>query len=284
MELFMETTQRTSRGSVVALWRYPVKSMLGEELNASLVTERGLVGDRGYALIDQETEKVVSAKNPRRWSGLFDFRATFLEDPADPQSLPSAWIRLPNGARLNSAQEDIDQRLSEALSRPVKLASSAPANPVLEGYWPDYDWLDAPDRVFDVSLPKGTFFDSAVIHLITTATLDFLRSAAPASRFEVRRFRPNLVIDVGEGSDGFVEDQWAGRTLSLGSEVRLRVMGPCARCVMTTLSQADLPKDPGVLRTAVQKNRGNVGVLAAVVRSGRIARGDTVDLDESPMA
>ncbi len=75
------TITTTAAGTVVSLWRYPVKSMLGEELNSSYVTERGLIGDRAYALIDQKTGKVASAKNPRKWGKLFDFRAAFIEDP-----------------------------------------------------------------------------------------------------------------------------------------------------------------------------------------------------------
>src|SRR5262249_51629553 len=123
----------------------------------------------------------------------------------------------------------------------------------------------------------GTFFDCATVHLVTTATLDHLRGMSPASRFEVPRFRPNFVIELTDGSDGFVENGWVGRTLTLGG-VQLRIDGPCPRCVMTTLSQGSLPKDPGVLRTAVQENRGHAGVYASVIRGGRIRRGDSVEL------
>jgi uncharacterized protein YcbX len=70
-----------AEGAVVSLWRYPVKSMMGEELNASDVTDRGLLGDRSLALVDTETGKVVSAKNPKKWSPMFDFRAAFSEPP-----------------------------------------------------------------------------------------------------------------------------------------------------------------------------------------------------------
>ncbi len=127
-------------------------------------------------------------------------------------------------------------------------------------------------------MPSGTFFDLAPVHLVTTATINRLRELAPQSRFEVRRFRPNLVVESPTGASGFVENDWIGRTLAIGDEVRLNITGPCPRCVMTTLAQGDLPKDPGILRAAVLHNQGNVGVYASVVRGGRIKRGDPVEL------
>ena len=130
--------------------------------------------------------------------------------------------------------------------------------------------------IFLHALPEGTFFDLGPVHLLTTATLDRLRKLVPEARFEAKRFRPNLVIEPGEDAEGFVEDEWIGRTLAIGDEVRLAVTGPTARCVMTTLAQGDLPKDPSVLRAAVKNNEGNVGVYATVVRSGRVRRGDVV--------
>jgi uncharacterized protein YcbX len=178
---------------------------------------------------------------------------------------------------VTTDQSDIDARLGAVLGRPVRLACSGMAAAIAEGYWPDYDWLLHRDEVFDFPLPPGTFFDGATIHLVTTATLDRLRAANRASRFEIPRFRPNFVIEPAHGSDGFVENDWIGRTLSLG-EVQLRIDGLCPRCVMTTLSQGSLPKDAAVLRTAVQENSANVGVYASVLRSGRIRRGDSVDI------
>jgi uncharacterized protein YcbX len=159
----------------------------------------------------------------------------------------------------------------------VGLARASASAATCEGYWPDYDWLPARDQVFDFPLPTGTFFDCAVVHLVTTATLDRLRALSPASRFEVPRFRPNFVIEPANGSAGFIENDWVGRTLTLGG-VQLRIDRPCERCVMTTLSQGSLPKDPVVLRTLVQNNGGNVGVYASVVRGGQVRRGDNVEL------
>jgi uncharacterized protein YcbX len=143
------------------------------------------------------------------------------------------------------------------------------------GRWPDHDWLARRDEVFEFPLPPGTFYDGAMVHLVTTATLDRLRASAAASRFEIPRFRPNFAVEVTNRSVGFVENDWIGRTLVLG-DVGLRIEGPCPRCVMTTLEQGDLPKDPGVLRAAVQQNAGNVGVYATVVRAGRVRPGDAM--------
>jgi uncharacterized protein YcbX len=251
--------------------------MLGEELNATALIDRGLVGDRAFALVDTETGKVASAKNPRRWPTLFDFRAAYAEPLGDDGPLPAVRITLPDGATLTTDQSDAESRLATAVGRPVRLARAAAEGATAEGYWPDHDWLAQRDEVFEFALPPGTFFDCASVHLITTATLDRLRELFPASRFEVPRFRPNFVIEPTDGATGFVENNWVGRTLSLG-DVQLRLDSPCPRCVMTTLSQGSLPKDPAVLRTAVRENGGNVGVYASVIRRGRIRRGDIAQL------
>lgn len=265
--------------SVVSLWRYPVKSMMGEELNAADITERGLLGDRAYALIDPSTGKVASAKNPRKWGRLFDFRATFVEPPGAAQSTSPVRITLPNGASITSGQDDVDQILSKVLGRDVKLCAPAPKTPSLEEYWPDMDGLAHRETITDEAMPPETFFDLAVLHLLTTATIDRLRELYPQGRFEVRRFRPNIVIEPRGEEKNFVEDTWIGRTLAIGEEVRLSITGPCPRCVMTTLPQGDLPRDTGILRTAARHNQVNVGVYAAVVRCGKICRGDVVRLD-----
>jgi uncharacterized protein YcbX len=274
----MADSQGTVVGRVSSIRRYPVKSMIGEELEATEVTERGLHGDRAYALVDAETGKVASAKNPRRWPNLFDFRAEFAGPLRDASLLPPARITLPNGETLTTDQRDVDTRLSAAVGRPVRLTRHVFEGATAEGYWPDHDWLSSPDEMFDVPLPAGAFFDGGMVHLLTTATLDRLHDLTPESRFDVRRFRPNFVIEPTGGAEGFVEDGWIGRTLTVG-EARLRIDGPCPRCVMTTLSQGDLPKDSGVLRTIVQKHEGNVGVYASIVRGGAVTVGDAVRLD-----
>ncbi len=279
-------------GSVVSLWRYPVKSMVGEELNASAVTARGLLGDRAYALVDRSDGKVASAKNPRKWPRLFDFRAAYVDTVQRGARLPAVRITLPDGATLTSEQADVDPTLSRELHREVTLARAErgqqeavestfpnPWAPQAEEYWPDLEGLDYRDTVTDFDLPEGTFFDCAVIHVLTTSTLDRLRELHPGGRFEVRRFRPNIVVRATNDVSGFMENDWIGRTVRIGDEVRLSITGPCPRCVMTTLAQADLPKDSGILRTAARYNQVNVGVYASVIQSGDIRRGASVRLE-----
>lgn len=267
----------TSVGKVASLWRYPAKSMMGEELNSAHFTERGLVGDRAFALVDSATGKVASAKEPRKWASLFEMRASFMEPPGDGHT-PPVRITLPDGETMSSEQGDLDARLSELFGREVAWTASAPEQPSLEEYWPDIEGLTHRETVTDEAMPPGTFYDFAVVHLLTTATIDRLRELYPEGRFEARRFRPNVVVEPAGGDRGFVENDWIDRELQLGDEVRLNVTGPCPRCVMTTLPQGDLPKDPGVLRTAAKHNGANVGVYASVLRGGVVRRGDSLTL------
>ena len=145
---------------------------------------------------------------------------------------------------------------------------------VAEEYWPDLEGLDHKDVVTDFEMAPETFFDTAVVHLLTTSTIDRLRQLYPQGRFEVRRFRPNIVVATDEA--GFVENDWIGRVLEIGETVRLAITERCPRCVMITLAQGDLPKDSGILRTAAQHNDVNVGVYASVISGGIIRRGDAV--------
>jgi uncharacterized protein YcbX len=273
-------TSSSAAGTVVALWRFPVKSMQEEELNASHVGERGLLGDRGYALIDSTDGKVASAKNPRKWPNLFAFRAAYVESPGPGKPLPGIRITLPDGVVLAGKTPATDEALAQAVGRPVSLCGVPPPTPALEEYWPDMNGLSHRDTVTDEAMPQGTFFDLGTVHLLTTATLDRLRDLYPKGRFEVRRFRPNLVIEPPGGTRGFVEGAWIGRIIRMGEDVRLQITKPCGRCVMTTLPQSDLPKDPGILRTAVQHNAGQVGVYAKVLEGGIVRRGDQVFVEE----
>ena len=276
----MSNAAQIELGSVVSLWRYPVKSMMGEELNATEVTERGLLGDRAYALVDSSDGKVATAKNPRKWPRLFDFRANFIEPARAAAKVPPVRIALPDGTTVTSDQDDLNQILSKAVNREVKLRAAQRGEVNAEEYWPDMEGLDHRDTITDFTLPEGTFFDCASVHLLTTATLDRLRELYPKGNFAVRRFRPNIVVEPASGESSFVENAWIGHMLAIGNEVRLSITGPCGRCVMTTLAQGELPKDSGILRTAVQHNRGNVGLYAAVVSGGTIRRGDRLKLTD----
>src|SRR5271156_1301380 len=216
------TSEQKVLGSIVSLWRYPVKSMMGEELNATEVTKNGLLGDRAYALVDSLDGKVATAKNPRKWPTLFDFRAVLADAPRPGVKMPSVRITLPEGTIVDSEQPDVHRTLSNSLQREVTLSalSDRPAA-TAEEYWLDIDGLDHRDAVTDFSLPEGTFFDCAFVHLLTTATLDRLGELYPQGRFEARRFRPNIVVETGNGEKDFVEDAWIGQILAIGDAVRL---------------------------------------------------------------
>jgi len=265
---------------------------MGEELNTALVRDHGLFGDRAYALLDGSDGKVATAKNPRKWPTLFAFRAAFIE-PLGSAKVPPVQITLPDGNLVTSEQSDHNDVLSKTLNRKVTLAVTERGqvagvwSPVptswagkAEEYWPDMEGLGYRDTVTDFALPAGTFFDCATVLLLTTATLNRLRELYPKGRFEIQRFRPNIVVEPMGGEDGFAENTWIGHILTIGDEVRLNITGPCPRCVMTTLAQGELPKDSGILRTVVQQNQGNVGVYAAVVRGGTIRRGDEARLGD----
>ena len=273
-------------GTVASLWRYPVKSMQGEELSEGELTQHGLLGDRAYAMIDVAEGKAVSAKHPVKWPTLFGCKAVFAEPPKKSAPPPPVRITLHDGSATESHARDCHQTLSGVLKRPVILAmtdrgwmsgvhAALPATWAGKGeqYWLDMDGLDHRDTVTEFTLSRGTFFDGGIVHLITTVTLIALHKAYPKGRFEPRRFRPNRVIDTPAGTKGFVEESWIGKTVKIG-DAQLAITGACGRCVMTTLAQGDLPKDNGILRTAVQHNEGHVGVYAKVLRAGAIKRGD----------
>ena len=288
-------------GNVIALWRFPVKSMLGEQISEAELTEHGVVGDRAYALIDRETGKVVSAKTAKRYPNLFQCGASYVGAPRSGTASPPVQITLPDGTVVRSDAPDIDAALSLAVGRQVRLASTAPEDYTIDQYHPDVEGADPAgyrDTTVEQKLgsaffaeeglpspvPVGAFFDLFPMSILTTATLDRLNQLRPASRFDARRFRMNMIVDTKEV--GFVENEWIGHALLVGDSARLRITMPASRCVMTTLAQSDLPKDIDVLRTLVQHNRLRVdgalypcaGVWAVVEGPGRVRIGDAVTI------
>ncbi len=264
-------------GSVASLWRYPVKSMMGEQLADAYFTERGMLGDRSYALVDKETGKVVSAKNPRKWPSMFKFSAAYITPPRKGAPISPVSIQLPDGNSVRSDSPTVNGVIGSALDRDVRLACETLETPTLEEYWPDLDRLAHRDEVTEEAMPPGTFFDCGPVHVITTATLAKLAELYPQGKFEPRRFRPNLLVSVEPGA-GFAENEWVGKTLAIGPEVLLKVTVNTGRCVMTTLPQGELPPDPGILRTAAQHNQTFVGVYAEIVRGGTAHRGDVIGM------
>lgn len=288
----MNNHNQAKAGSLVSIRRHPVKSMMGEEVDRCDLTEQGLLGDRTFALIDTSDGKVVSAKNPRKWAGLFEFRASFAEPPRAGENLPAVRITMPDGTEVLSSDESAHAALSKVLGREVRLNSRErgnegivettlpnPSMPSLEEFWPeDVAGLAHSGVVTDEAMPKGTFFDLATVHLLTTSTLEKLQQLYPEGTFDVRRFRPNLLVQTPDDQAGFVENDWIGKKIQIGGEVQLEITGPCPRCVMTTLAQGDLSKDTGILRTAAQYNGTNVGVYASVVSGGEVRQGDPIQV------
>ena len=240
--------------TVAGIWRYPIKSMQGEPVDAAHLDARGMSGDRGRALIDAATGKVASgAWRARRWADLLHCSASYLEQPRPDRPVPEARIALPSGRCLRTDAPGIDAQLSRALERDVRLATAGQES----------------DDVMYGDPPPGTFRDVAPLHVLTTGTLARLAELAPMTSFDARRFRPNLVIDTA-AEVGFVEDQWLGRTLTIGGEVCLRLTSRCPRCVMTTHAQGGLPKDAEVLRSVARSNHANVGIYAEVAVPGTV--------------
>jgi MOSC domain-containing protein len=164
---------------------------------------------------------------------------------------------------------------------PLMKASSF-EKPSYEEYWPNIDGLAQREKVTEEAMPSRTFFDIAVIHILTTSTINRLRELYPDGRFEVRRFRPNIVIESGSREkNGFIENSWVGKKITIGEDIVLRVTGPCTRCVMISLPQGDLPKDLGILSTVARYNQVHVGVYASVHLGGTIHRGDSIHLEEA---
>lgn len=287
-------------GSISSLWRFPVKSMAGEQLSEAALTSRGLVGDRAYALMDVETGKVVSAKSAKRFPDILSCRAEFLDAPDVGADTPPVRITFPDGASTTSDAPDRDDVLTRFFGRKVRLSSVAPEDFTIDQYHPDVPDADPAghrDTVVDQKLgsaffdeigslspvPVGAFFDLFPISVITTSTLDRLEHLQPGSRFEPRRFRMNVVVaSVG---DGFVENRWIGHNIALGDGPRVQVAMPDPRCVMPTLAQDDLPRDNDILRTLVRHNRLEIepgarfpcaGVYGVVEEAGALRVADRV--------
>jgi len=244
-------------GRIAALWRFPVKSMLGERLEAVKVTGRGLLGDRAYALVDGATGKVASAKHTKLWAGLLRCRAAFVEPLRPGAEPPPVRIQLADGTSVTSDAPDVDAVLSRHWGRDVELARAARED--------------------------GSFVDAFPVSVLTTSTLDRLNELAPQSTFDARRFRMNLIVETPPA--GFAENAWVGRGLGVGEEVELSVAIPDPRCALTNMAQEELPRDPQILKTLARHNTLEVagaglqpcaGVYAVVTSSGTVRAGDPV--------
>jgi uncharacterized protein YcbX len=269
--------------TVDALYRYPVKSMMGEQIASATVTARGLAGDRAYCLVDKQSNRAAVV---RTWAtSLMSYRAAFEEEPQPGTPPPALRITDPDGASWSTTDADSDARFSIRFNRPLSLMSHAPAGLLLEfpAGTAGGKMADVTEVAISSAAPPGTFFDVASVHLITTATLGRIQSAYPQGRIDVRRFRPNIVVTTD--AEPFAENAWAGRRFAIGDETVLKGFMPTPRCVNATIPQADLPRDGGILKALAQLNAVDfgdsghlpcAGLYANVERSGRVRPGDTI--------
>jgi len=279
-----------SVGRIAEIWRHPVKSMGGERIAAAEIGPQGIPGDRAWAVRDETRGGIRGAK---KIPALMRCRARQVRGP---EGAPE--ITLPGGEVIVADASDANARLSEALGTKVTLWPLLPASE-LDHYRrgaPDHadvltelrsifgreegeplpDLSKFPPDLFQYESPPGTYFDVAHILLLTDATLRRLQELAPASRVDVRRFRPNLVVESSE-APGFPELGWVGRRLRVGGAV-LKVDLACPRCVMITHGFEDLPRDTALMRTVVREADQNVGVYARVETPGTVRPGDPVEL------
>lgn len=311
--------RRLRIGTIREIWRFPVKSMAGERLDAALVTPGGIPGDRGWATRDEAIGEMRGAKYLPK---LMLCSAVYREPPeASDAGVRPVDITLPDGTRTASDDPEVNARLSDLLGRPVTLWPLRPAEdrahyrrahraagvmgrisrigalrphlgriirtarleaPVREIFdrqpdeeLPDFDTV--PSELFEFTTPPGTYFDLAPLHLLTTASLAAMERINPSAEWDVRRFRPNLLVETEPGIEGLVEADWSGRTLRIG-ELAMECWVPAVRCGMTTHAQDALPKDPSVLRSIVRDAGQNLGVYGSATNAAQVRVGDAVEL------
>ncbi len=235
-------------GTVKQIWRYAVKSMAGEQLESCTVGRLGIPGDRGWALRDETAGRIATGS---RLPLLMQCEARYREQPSN-GSIPHVAMRFPNGVELASDADDVNARLSELLDRSVSLWPLQPAY-----------------------APHVTHFDAFPIHVLTTSSLETMRRSNPAAIWDVRRFRPNFLVETDEGIEGLVEFEWSA--VRLGS-VELKCEMRTERCAMATNAQKNLPKDPSVLRSLVEAADQDLGMYASVSKVGEVRVGDVVEV------
>jgi len=278
-------------GTVSRLWRYPVKSMAGDPLDAAMLGWRGIPGDRGWAVHDETRGGITGAK---RMPLLRAIRARYLREPESGAASPPVELTFPDGVRITSDDPDVARQLAEHLGRPVSLRSLGPAGSASErrvtsegesddavralmGLEPGEPMPDMsafpPERLR--LLRQGNFFDALPLHVITEASLETLARRAPESNWDVRRFRPNLLVSNAAGGD-YPEQAWIGRRLRVGAAL-LEVVTGCPRCVMVTQPVDDVPHDPRIMRTLVRETKHTAGIYLGVVEEGAVRIGDPIE-------
>jgi uncharacterized protein len=272
-------------GTVAVLRRYPVKSMLGEDIEASDVTLTGLAGDRRLAVLSRTTGKIASAKLPRLWRDLLTLSAVY--EGAAVRITPA------HGKTVWSTDADVDAILSGVLDQPVTLTATPPPGAALDRAVPEAVLRDGVNALVPAELmeiggggPPGTFVDFAPVHLLTTSTLGRIAELSPYGRADLQRYRPNIVVRTA--APGFTENDWLERNLRIGDELVLHVIARTPRCAVPTLAHGALPRNADALRVLARHNRVEpldsldpepcAGVYAEVLRPGHIRTGDAVRL------
>jgi hypothetical protein len=284
---------RTPVGTVGEIWRYPVKSLGGERLEAAAIDEHGVEGDRIWALRDEKTGAITTA---RKIPALLWLAARLV-----PGSERDVVITLPDGAEVRSDDPDVHARISAAVGRSVTLHPLRPASDrkhfraqklTTEAMREDFaiapgeplpDFSSMPmAKLLELqkyATPPGTYFDAYTLHVVTTSSLAYLRARAPGSDFDARRFRANLVIDSG-GDGGLVEAAWPGGALHAG-ELAAAIVCTTVRCSIPTRVQAGLGADPAILKTILTEAERCLGVYATPTRAGRVRVGESVEVDRT---
>lgn len=259
----MSLDHEVTVGTVAACWRYPVKSFQGREVDHLEIDPTGIGGDRSFGLIDAATGRLLSAKR----------LPALLEASADDRR-----IDLPDGTTVDLADtEAASASLSAWLDREVRLVTAAEAGAV--AYEMTFDPPDDDAEYVEIPVPPGTVVDLAAVHLLATPTLAACAAARPDLSWEVRRFRPNLVLDLD--IEPWAEQEWVGRQLAVGSAT-LAIDGPTVRCAMPLRAQpGGIERQPDIFRALSELNPSypnHLGLYASVVEAGRAEPGDTVTL------
>jgi uncharacterized protein YcbX len=294
-------------GTVKEIWRYPVKSMAGEQIDETHLGALGVTGDRAWALHDTEAGEIRGAK---KIPNLLHFAARYLGQPSDGYEATPVQITTPSDGmvdsanRIDSTDDGVSAKLSQAVGRAVTLSARPDPKQDLDHYRtgtalfddpmenlrhilglelddaiPDLSGL--PPEIRDYASPPGTYFDCFPLHILTTASLQELQRLNPDSNYDLRRFRPNLLIDTDTADEslaGFVESAWGGKLLRIG-DVAIRIDTSAVRCAMPMQSQGALDFDKGTLRTIKEHNGQHLGIYCTVEAFGEIALGDEVTLD-----
>ena len=288
-------------GSVIEIWRYPVKSMGGERLDAAAIGRSGLAGDRHWAVLDTQQTEIRSAK---RWPELLRYNARFSGDDSpgtddyDAQ-VQNVTIIAPDGQQLSSEQVNCDGQLSDWLGRSAHLSRRRPAHErdhyrlarartevitsaemgLLEDETlPDYSAISAEvmGTLADCATPPGVYVDAFPLHLLSRNALAWL-AARSALDTDVRRFRPNLLVEVDGAGNSAAEDHWLGARLGIG-ETLLRVDSRTVRCAMPGRPQPlhGLAEQPALVRALVEHCQRCLGLNIVVERPGLIRAGDPI--------